>query len=399
MAYTGKVFSFQHNWAQPLKERLQLPCDVQIADDGTEKRRSLRLHPLRSYEFSVVVNGPLRAYFDALLATSLTEEVLLPIRHDGIRLSADLASGSTALSFDTSYLDLDEGAYFLFWRDYKTYEAVEITAVTPTGIEFEATGTTWPRGTKGFPARLANFDPNVQGVTIANDLKARTVKFDISPRSISANRYGDFTWPTLDINGDDNPITLWLNRSESSDDRSDSIAHEADIERTLTGVASAFETRKVAPYNSFGFHQLTNTRVEVAEWVAFWKSRYGRRLPFWMPTWEKDFLQVPPVGSSPQPFKWQSNGYTEFYNLIDYRSTLFFYRADDDYEVARLTTCQDNGDGTEQGTGSGVPGNQSWRRVSYLRYCRMESDTLEIDWFTAGKARSETTFRELFKVP
>lgn len=397
MAYTGKVFAFQHNWAQPLKERLTMPCDVQVADDGTEKRRSLRLHPTRSYETSVLLHGSLRPYFDAFLATSLTEDVLFPFRHDGQRLSAQLTSGSTALAFDTSYMDYDIGAYVVFIRDYKTYEAVAITAVTPTGIEFEATATTWPKGTKFFPARIAKFDPNVQGVTIATDLKARTVKFDISPRSISTNRYGSFTWPTVDVTGTGNPISLWLKRSESSDERSDTIVHDAEIERTLTGVESAFDTRKVAPYNVFGFHQVA-TRSDIAELIAFWKSRYGRRLPFWMPTWERDFVQTLPINSL-SPFKWETNGYTEFYNLIDYRRTLFFWRADDDYEVSRLTTCQDNGDGTEQGGGIGIPGNQVWKRISFLRYCRMESDAIEIDWLAAGTAQTQTTFRELFKVP
>lgn len=149
------VWTLRPNWRETLTERLSWKTDVLAGDAGVEQRRSLRLSPRRSLEFTVSAVDTDRTYLDLLLHRLGSEEWLCPLWWDRTRLTAVGASGSYRLKADTRYREFAPGLALL-WRSTHEWEVVSVRAVDPKGLDLDAPlDDRWTAGGSLYPLRRA----------------------------------------------------------------------------------------------------------------------------------------------------------------------------------------------------------------------------------------------------
>lgn len=400
-AYSGKVYSFDHNWTDPVIERLSWLTDVLRMRSGKEQRIKIRQKPRRTFEYTALIGGQdeldQRRRFDALFYGGQNEPVMVPFWTDAFELSAQLNSGSGSLNTlpKLNGYDIDADNYLMFWRDYRTYEVVQILAVTAQGppgqVNFVTdTVNTWPVGTRVVPARLCIHAPSVNGEMFATDIKATKAVFElIVPASTAANNFRAVT-PTLDTY---RSTDVLLNPGLDG-----SNAHA--FERTMqlldfkTGPFH-YDSIQAGPFGTIDCNFELNGRTEISEFLGWLRSRAGRFKGFWVPTWEKDFAPV--VSTAADEFTAASFGYTANYNLVEGRRDVAFINANGTASYRRLTASSDDGTLETFQTDTNLPSLTNLERTSFLRYCRLDHDEVELTWQTNDDVSVALKFRELIK--
>ena len=72
------VWSLYPDWADGMTETLEFLTSVVASPFEVEQRRGLRLTPRQSFEYSYVLFGPARTYFDLLTLQSAGSPVYVP---------------------------------------------------------------------------------------------------------------------------------------------------------------------------------------------------------------------------------------------------------------------------------------------------------------------------------
>jgi hypothetical protein len=147
---------------------------------------------------------------------------------------------------------------------------------------------------------------------------------------------------------------------------------------------------------------LYRTQADKATFFGWLATRQGQATPLWIVSHEQDFQ---PVSKSGSTLTIQSIGYALHYNVHSARRDVCFVMNDSTLTCLRITAAEDLGDGTERLTFDGsVPTLADVNRVSWLKYCRLLGDEIEIEWHRAG-TRGDTIlectlgFRELLTSP
>lgn len=405
MSYSGKVFSFDHNWSEPITERLSWLTNVLPHRDASEQRRQPRRKPRRQLEYSVLsVSQIERQRLDNFIWANQKGAMLLPIWTDAQVLQSSAASGQPIVSVSTSTYDYDAGAYLILWRDFETYEAVQISSLTSSTVTLsENLASTWPAGTIVCPARLARMSQQVQGQQHAHEIRPYRFLFDIDEASPSTNRMATLS-PNSYLS-----VDVFETISEGGEVLDFSYEHgRADIDFQVGAVAIDSGARP-NPALLVPYKETFENRAQFSTWLGFLNRRQGRRVPFWFPTWENDFQPVTIHNGFNGSIDYVSNGYADWINAANGRKDLaVIYLRDGQvytsghYQCVRITAAINNGNGTET---INCPLNfvydseKSGVKLSFLRYCRLESDSIEIAWHTTTAATTRTAFRELLNVP
>ena len=163
--FSGAVFSFDHNWSEPIIERLLWLTNILSHRDASEQRRQPRRKPRRQLEYSVLPTAAIeRQRLDNFIWSKQRGAMLLPIWTDAQILTTAAASGQPVVSVNTTTYDYDVDAYLILWSDFETYEAVQIDSLTSSAVTLgENLVSTWPAGTVVCPARLARMSQSAQG--------------------------------------------------------------------------------------------------------------------------------------------------------------------------------------------------------------------------------------------
>lgn len=410
MAFPGRVFSYPPNWTDDVIERLSWLTDVLPRRDGSEQRRQVRKYPRRVLEYAVLAQTPqLRSRLDNFIWSSQDEAVMVPIWTDATRLSAAANSGQANVSVSTTYLDYDTNGYLILWNSPTSYEVVAIQSLTSSTVTLaQNLISTWPAGsTVVAPARLARFAQSFSGSQIAHDVRPYKILFEIDEGSFSTNRItalSPSTYLSVDVF---NPTTFGQ-ATEGSEDLDFGYQHPLTVIDEQTGVVALDAGARSKPYVLAPYAQKFGSRQQLSEWFGFLDRRQGRRVPFWIPSWEKDFIPTQLVTNG--PITYQSNGYASLINasagrkdiaMIYERGGVVFPKGTQLY--LRPSGAVDNGNGTETLTitlsGSVAGSDVDKVRLSYLRYCRLEADTVEIAWKSSCVSQSRVTLREGFDVP
>ena len=190
MSFGGPIFSFDHNWKEPIVERLTWLTNVLTHRDNSEQRRQPRTYPRRQMEYAVLPETIIeRQRLDNFIWSKQKGAMLLPIWTDASVLTVQADSGQPDVTVSTAFYDYDEGEYLILWRDFETYEAVQIDSLTSSVVMLaENLAATWPVGTIVAPARLARMSQSVQGQQYAHDIRPYRFQFDIDEASVSTNR-------------------------------------------------------------------------------------------------------------------------------------------------------------------------------------------------------------------
>lgn len=410
MAYSGNVFSHDHSWTEDVIERLTWLTDVMVHRDGSEQRRQPRRYPRRMLEYNVLPTSQLfQTRLENFLWGNSGAAMLVPIWTDAQRLTTAATSGTATVTIPTTTYDYDENGYVILWASPSSYEAVAISSLTSSAITLEENlVSTWPIGTIVAPARLGRLTQQMPGRQIAHNLRPYSLVFEIDEGSYSTNRITTLS-PTQYLSRDTFEFPNVPTHTEASEDLDFSYEHTFPIIDAQTGAVALDTGARSKPYTLVPYAQKFPNRTQISEWLGFLELRQGRRVPFWMPSWEKDFQPVSIANGALGSITYTANGYADWIDGTDGRKDIAIiylqngqvYTAGHHQRV-RITAAVNNGDGTET---ISCPLNfvydddKTKIRVSFLRFCRLESDAVEIAWKTSCIAFSRIQLRELSGVP
>lgn len=410
MAYSGKIFPFLHNWTSDAIERLSWLTNVLTHRDGSEQRRQPRLYPRRMLEYSILPQTTVfQTRLENFLWSSSDEAMLVPIWTDAQRLTTQASSGGNTITISTTTYDYDANGYVILWASPSSYEAVAISSLNSTTLTLaENLGSTWPVGTMCVPARLGRLTQQMPGRQLAHNIRPYSLVFEIDEASYSTNRITTLS-PTQYLSTDTFEFPTVPTSTEASDDLDFSYEHTYPIIDAQTGAVALDTGARSTPYVLVPYAQKFANRAQISEWLGFLELRQGRRVPFWMPSWEKDFQPVSIANGFNGSITYQANGYADWIDGASGRKDIAIIYLQDGqvysaghHQRVRITASTNNGDGTET---IDCPLNFVYDedkekiRVSFLRYCRLETDTVELAWKTTCVAVTKQTFREMYSVP
>lgn len=405
MAYSGTVFSFDHNWIEPVIERMLWLTDVLRHRDASEQRRQPRRKARRQLEYSVLpVTSIERQRLDNFIWANQKGGMLLPIWTDASYLTVQANSGQPDVTVATTTYDYDVDAYLILWSDFETYEAVQIDSLTSSAVTLgENLASTWPAGTVVCPARLARMSQSAQGQQHAHGVRPYRFLFDVDEASVSSNRI------TAQSPDQYLSVDALTSISEGGEVLDFSYEHPRSDIDFQTGAVAIDDGAQANPYLIVPYKETFENRAQISDWWGFLDRRQGRRVPFWLPTWERDFSPVTINNGALGSIIYDANGYADWIDAASGRKDLAIIYLDQGQVYAaghhqriRITDATNNGNGTET---INCPLNFVYDEdktkliVSFLRFCRMESDSIELAWQTTTAATMKTSFRELMNVP
>jgi len=410
LAYSGNVFSFPHNWESDITERLSWLTNVLTHRDGSEQRRQPRLYPRRMLEYSVLPETVLlQTRLDNFLWANSSAAMIVPIWTDAQRLTVAASSGAGTVTIPTTTYDYDANGYVILWRSPSSYEVVAISSLTSTTLTLEENlVSTWPVGTVVAPARLGRLTQSMPGQQIAHGIRPYSLVFEIDEASYSTNRITALS-PTQYLSTDLFEFPTVPTSTEASENLDFTYEHTYPIIDAQTGAVALDTGARDTPTLAIPYAQLFANRAQVSEWLGFLDRRQGRRAPFWVPSWEKDFQPVTIHNGFSGSIDYTANGYADWIDGADGRKDIAIIYLQDGqvyskghWQTVRITAATNNGDGTET---INCPltfvydEDKAKVRISFLRYCRLDADTVEIAWKTSCIAQTKAVLREMYAVP
>lgn len=402
MAYTGKIFAWMPDTSEVILERLKWLNTLTARRDGTEQRAQIRVLPRRELDYAYLpVSAQERAHIENFLWASQKDNVLIPIWTDIQELDADISAGETEIPLDAVTYDYDVDAYVLFHQSPFEREAVQIAEVHADHLVLsEPLLEDWPAGTVITPARVGHLALTIEGTTHKPDVRPLKVTCRLSEDDESVNRVGSITWQSY------LGYQLWKVPPETSETARWSLEASFPVLDFNTGLTGRDTGAREKPWTVFGFNDRFIDRAEISQFWAFLNERQGRRVPFWLPSWDRDFdAFLFQFGG----FKYKSAGQAEWLNLTEGKRDIVIYceKPVTSYPAGtfaprRLTALTDLLDGTEQATVSMsdfTAGEWAKTRISLLRFCRLEGDEVELAWQSVKTAKTSFALRETWQTP
>ena len=123
----------------PFVQKLEWLTDIIRSRDGQEQRIAARRYPRQSFTFSIVATSD--AQMQALrsdLFRHAGSSFQLPLWHEAVRVTSDVAAAATEVDARLDYLDDALGPDFLLLAPDDTYEVVTVSSRTATTVTLSA---------------------------------------------------------------------------------------------------------------------------------------------------------------------------------------------------------------------------------------------------------------------
>lgn len=377
------VWSLYPDWTDGVLETLEFLSTVAESPSAIEQRRGLRLTPRQYFEYSYILKGPLRTYFDMLTMRAGGSPVYVPIWHDVELLPYAHAAGSTVLSIDITYTEFMNCNVVMLGGPHD-YELVEILGRADTIVTLTSpTIYEWPKGTRAVPLKKCKLDQPPSTVRRTEDIHVARVKFC----SIEPNRTDAL--PPLNNFGLQYILEEDPNEVE-------------DLTYNYERVLSLLD-------NTTGLPAMSDVTGRVLQQFAWWRrgraehhrlrglfyALDGRRVPVWVPTIYRDFEPVSPLGAGDLAIDVRRCGYTNLGGPGPQREYILIQTLSGNRHYRKVTDSVILDNDTERlfldsAVGEDIPLNRL-NRISFLVLCRLDQDTVEFHHHTATRGMTTTT--------
>jgi hypothetical protein len=173
----------------------------------------------------------------------------------------------------------------------------------------------------------------------------------------------------------------------------------------LSTVAGKFSLRAhaVGPVGSHAVHLDFTSVEEIDEFWDWYDTVLGAFLPFWMPTYQRDFVPLASIGAADLTFNIRDRGYSDLEFPDVNRRTLVAVLANHTLIKRDIAEAISNGDGTETLTLSsalGVAFTQGRANgICHLLHCRLNDDKVSVGWWSHDIAEADLTVIEVRDAP
>ena len=174
--------------------------------------------------------------------------------------------------------------------------------------------------------------------------------------------------------------------------------------RKLTQLSTAagkfsVRTNAVGPIGSHPVHLDLTSLEEIDDFWDWYDTILGACEPFWLPTYQRDFVPLATIGDADTTFNIQDRQYADFEFVDPCRQSLAFVFGDGTILKRQIVTAESNGDGTEAISINAALGQEFVQRrnngICYLLYGRLSEDAIQMEWWTHTIASVDFTFVEL----
>lgn len=397
-------YPFRHNWVEPLGERITFLTGLSTTRTGKEEANAARTKPRREIEFSQVIRdkderialrAKVRAYQD--------RKWFIPILEDREILTSPLSSGALSIPTSTEFKDYQAGAWIHLrelntsgqitkseYLQIQSFDADEVVPLTATVNDYAA------GLSEVCPARRGYLPPSIQprGHTAEVEdlnLVARLVAED---EPATPNRITHWT-PTITYKGyEAYDLQEWQSNDWSE-------LREYDIERPVeyvdfeTGVFDGHSDTAGAA-EAFSWSVLLKGKDKIAAFLGWFYYHAGSLVYLWVPSNQRDFTIV---SASTNQLTVSGHVYTEDCAGSEARRDLAFVYNDNTMQLRRIDSSTTSGSNDVLTLNTTVPTQTNLRSVSFLKFCRIDADTLEKALYTDDVMRAIWRFRELLHSP
>jgi hypothetical protein len=378
------------DWSQTLIERLEWKTDVLTAYDGTEQRIKLREYPRRTFEFAFAATGRQRRRLDSMLYGWGARQWALPIWPDGEQLSAQVAIGATQVMCTTATRDYYVGGLMIFLGDDGSYEAVEIDEVQADRLILaRATEKLWPAlTTMIFPARLARL-PATHGFSrFTHDAVYGPVRMEVDENSAwtaaSETTYRGRPVLTEKPNWIEDISVEYLRKLASLDYGTGPAVYHDE-----SGVPEIRQTHR----------WFLDGRAEIAAFRAWLYARAGKYGALWVPTWADDMILADTIGAAATTVDIENIDYHQRIDAGENRQDIRIELRSGAVHYRRITAAQHISDQVERLTIDSALGVQVTPAdvvaISYMALCRLDTDGVEISYFSGETAEAAHSVRAI----
>ena len=385
------AWSWAPDWSEGMRERLSWLTDMLQSESMVEQRRALRTAPRREFEISGYAEGRERQLLDIALFGWSQRTWAIPIWPDIQWLNTPVTLGSLRIDCQTSDLDFAVGSLAMLRGESAfDYEVVEVAAIDSSGLTLaRATQSGWPRGTRLYPARMAQLVEQPSLTRLTDRLIQMEVRFLITEPC---------DWPK------GLPTTLYRNRPvlEARPDESEDLS--SSYQRNLLTLDSRMALPAVLDTAGLampvqGYRWLELGRVARSRYRQLLYALIGRVGELWVPTHADDLTLATQITEGGTTLEVENIGYARFglqrtgrkdIRIELYDGTVFHRRITDSTEVSGdLERLEINAALGRLVRPSDVA------RISWMTLCRLDSDSVEIDHLTdsEGVAASSLVFR------
>lgn len=364
------TWSIKPNWANGITETLAWLTDVMISPSGAEQRRSVRLTPRRSFEFTANPVNEERTFLDLCLEQLGNETWMLPLWHDKARLSTQAEIGDTRLVFDTRYREYVVGGSAILYTDAFDYQVVTITAIDDSGLDVNAIGTVAPQGQEIYPLQPAYITNRSGYTSLTNRVGQAQIEFTLD----GANPFdpGDEVFPLLD----GSPVfSTSPNWGDSLDFKTNTLDFKVDS--TYGRVYRSAEVARA--FSSQGWSVASKGRA--AQWAVrqmLYRQR-GRARDLWMPTFNDDVRLYQDVTATNNLLDIRKIGLDYIGGPKPGRNRLWFPSTGEVSLITGMGTAVAPASERLVLSGGLVHAYPKSTVASFLDRCRMDSDTITIN--------------------
>lgn len=399
-------FTFPHNWNVLPIENLEFLTKIYESRADYETAQKLRPFPRRrlKYRHTAIEStnaaeiAETRAEMEAVLYSWLHRPFALPIWEDLQILTGELAAGAETLPVaSTVGLDFDAGGYVIFWKDSANYELIEIESVSANSIALaRPTEKTWQPATLVLPARLARLSGEQMLSGETEDILEFETTWIIEPSQKSTNRVGVWNAPVY------RTFPVWLGALRLAEAIENRIGRKQSVFDYETGGRSVIATG-ANPRGSFPAASVNMNREEIAAFYGFLEQRAGKLNPCWFPSWANDARLIATAGSAADSITIAGNRFSNVYAAApeagkNRRDLMIRWKTGEMFFV-RVESAEAINEFSENlFLSAPLPrllSPETVDRISFLRFARLEADTIELAKETTNFSRSEFILREL----
>lgn len=395
-------YPFRHNWVDDHIERISFATGVSTTTKGYEQANAQRVKPRREIEITQVLKDDYeRRLFRAKLNANQHRKWWWPILEDRERLSGAISAGTNVFAVDTLYRDYEIGSYFGLRQLNDTgkithWEELLITGLTDTQITTATQTVNSYTNAEVYPVRRAVLSPSqslrghtdsVEETTITARLIAedeKAIPHRIIPRAADLEYFDHEVF---------NPST-WQgsNWDELREYGVDRAAQDVDF---TTG-SFTVESDSLAGVETLTYRMLLEGKDTHAALIGWFYARAGSLAYLWVPTMQRDFEVV---DDDVTTITVSGHNYFDNFAASEFRRDLAFVYHDNTMALRRINSVTLDSANEVLQLDTFTPTLTNLRSLSYLLFCRLDNDTLEIARATDTKARFAWRFREILSSP
>ena len=384
----NRIVVWPEIWDAEFDEQWRFKTDILEALSGKEQRVALRQKPRQFLQTTFTLTDSARQRVQSLLHGWQQNLFLLPMFHTGTKSTAAISSAATSVSVEsTASLEFRVGGYAVLYQDNQVSEAVTITNVTSTSIEFTGSPTlnAYAANTRVFPGRLCFIANAVSGSRYRTNMEKFQVSWQAYDNDTGApsGSIGSFSTHAGDV------IFSGCNLMGSTQMPVQHVRNVTyvDNETGLIATSSRWDRNKRS--SEKGFFMATQADIEEIRKLLIYLQ--GKQKPFWLPTFIEDLTPVAGVLATQFTLDINHVGFTRFIGSgLKPKKTLRVTFTDGTEAISDIQSSAEVSSTVERVTlGDAWAASKTVdeiERVEYLEHVRFNTDSFTFRYRRAGAA-------------